>query len=259
MLDALDAGPFRVTRKQYDSTFRQGSHAHEVGAVDFNLAGSGRGVYGGQEVESTPGEVEFFAPGREHSFEAGPRGMRTLHVSFGPGVLGDTALDLDDPARRHIDQATAAGLGVRILRELSDPDASSALGVESMCHQLVAASVRWRDRPEGGARWLAWVRERLHAGGAASLDELAALAGVHRAHLARSFAARYGVSVGEYERRVRLAGAAARLARDGEPLARVAREAGFADQAHLTRWFTRVLGTTPGAFVRVMRAERDGL
>ena len=37
---------------------------------------------------------------------------------------------------------------------------------------------------------------------------------------------------------------------DGMPLAEVAAETGFADQAHLTRRFKRFLGTTPGRFGR---------
>jgi AraC-like DNA-binding protein len=42
------------------------------------------------------------------------------------------------------------------------------------------------------------------------------------------------------------------MARDrilrGQPLADVAAEVGFFDQAHLTRRFKRFLGTTPGRF-----------
>jgi AraC-like DNA-binding protein len=34
------------------------------------------------------------------------------------------------------------------------------------------------------------------------------------------------------------------------PLAEAAATAGFADQAHLTRWFRRCYGITPAAFVR---------
>jgi AraC-like DNA-binding protein len=34
----------------------------------------------------------------------------------------------------------------------------------------------------------------------------------------------------------------------GTPLAEAAGQAGFADQSHLTRWFTRYYGITPGGY-----------
>lgn len=259
MLRRVQAGPFRITQKQYGPQFRQGVHAHEAGTVDFNLAGGGAGTYGGRPVECRPGVVELYAPGREHSFSAGPAGIRTLHVVFGPGTIPGRALEGDEPAGRQVDQASAVGLAVRLVRELADPDASSPLSIEALAHELLAAASRWRDKAERGARWLRWVRERLHAGGEPSLTELSQLAGVHRAHLARSFSAQYGVSVGEYHRRLRLGAAAAVLGRGTVPLARLARESGFTDQSHLTRWFTRVLGVTPGAYARAMRGERAAL
>ena len=43
---------------------------------------------------------------------------------------------------------------------------------------------------------------------------------------------------------------ARRLLLDGQPPAAVATEAGFYDQSHLTRHFTRMLGTTPSRYVR---------
>jgi AraC-like DNA-binding protein len=42
--------------------------------------------------------------------------------------------------------------------------------------------------------------------------------------------------------------AARRLLAGGMSAARVAAEVGFADQAHLTRWFRRCYGLTPGAY-----------
>jgi transcriptional regulator GlxA family with amidase domain len=45
------------------------------------------------------------------------------------------------------------------------------------------------------------------------------------------------------------------LRRAGERGTRgAAAQAGFADQSHLTRWFTRCYGVTPGAYQRATRA-----
>ena len=85
------------------------------------------------------------------------------------------------------------------------------------------------------------------------LAVLAADAGVHPAHLARTFRRHFRASVGAYARRLRLDGAARRLAMSNDSMAAIAVEAGFADQSHLTREFRRWLGVTPGQYRRQHR------
>ncbi|MFV0461195.1 MAG: AraC family transcriptional regulator [Actinomycetales bacterium] len=69
----------------------------------------------------------------------------------------------------------------------------------------------------------------------------------HPSHLVRVFSAAYGISPHRYVigRRV---DRARRLLLGGHSPAQAAVEAGFHDQAHLTRHFRKVLGTTPGTF-----------
>ena len=71
-------------------------------------------------------------------------------------------------------------------------------------------------------------------------------------HLARSFAATFGVSPHAYRTAGRIE-AARRLLLDGMPAADVAATVGFHDQAHLSRHFRRHTSATPGAFARSRR------
>lgn len=82
-----------------------------------------------------------------------------------------------------------------------------------------------------------------------TLDEASHLLGAHPSHLVRAFSQAYGIAPHRYltSRRVDLA---RRLILDGHAVADAAHRAGFHDQAHLTRHFRRVLGTTPGVFAR---------
>ena len=66
--------------------------------------------------------------------------------------------------------------------------------------------------------------------------------------MARSFSATFGIAPHAYVLGRRLEAARARIL-DGEPLAEVAAEVGFYDQAHLSRHFRRFIATTPGRFV----------
>jgi AraC-like DNA-binding protein len=78
-------------------------------------------------------------------------------------------------------------------------------------------------------------------------DELAAVAGCSRFALYRAFVAQFGMSPGDYQRQLRLR-SARRLLAEGLSPAQAATDAGFTDQAHLTRWFGRCYGITPARY-----------
>lgn len=80
-----------------------------------------------------------------------------------------------------------------------------------------------------------------------TLAEAAALLGAHPSHLVRAFSAAYGIPPHRYVTGRRVDRARHLVAR-GVPIAQAATEAGFHDQAHMTRHFRRVLGVTPGTF-----------
>jgi AraC-like DNA-binding protein len=84
--------------------------------------------------------------------------------------------------------------------------------------------------------------------GGVRLDEVAAALDVHPASLVRAFSREFGIPPHRY-----LTGRRLELARgdllDGRPPAEAATRAGFYDQAHLTRHFTRLLGVGPARYV----------
>ena len=67
--------------------------------------------------------------------------------------------------------------------------------------------------------------------------------------LIRAFRAETGLPPHVYLNQLRVR-QARRLLDRGVPPARAAAEAGFADQAHLTRHFKRIVGVPPGAYQR---------
>jgi AraC family transcriptional regulator len=144
-------------------------------------------------------------------------------------------------------------LAWRLAGELRASDAAAPLAAEGFALELLAATTR-EARPERSpGRPPAWLRSaeellRARLADRIGLGELAEAVGVHPTYLARAFRAHYGLSVGEYGRRLRLAWAAAELARGEKPLAEIAASAGFADQSHFTRVFRRHVGTTPARY-----------
>lgn len=90
------------------------------------------------------------------------------------------------------------------------------------------------------------IGEQLH------LEEIAAAAGLPPFRLFRAFSRETGMTPHEYQRQARVR-RAMQMIRHGGALSDIAAATGFADQAHLTRTFRRMLGVTPGAYKTATR------
>ena len=84
--------------------------------------------------------------------------------------------------------------------------------------------------------------------------ELETVSGLGRYELARQFRVAHGTSPYRYSLLRRLDFARRRLG-DGTPLAELALEAGFTDQAHFTRMFRSAFGLTPGRYLALRRDD----
>lgn len=79
------------------------------------------------------------------------------------------------------------------------------------------------------------------------LEDICAAAALSPSYLIRSFKARYGMTPHAYLINCRVEYSRAQLRR-GRPIATVALEAGFSDQAHLQRAFRKLVAATPGQY-----------
>jgi AraC-like DNA-binding protein len=157
-----------------------------------------------------------------------------------------------------------SGLGADLAR-LFDALRSPVRSAECV-PRLVSALGRLAERhaapprrpPPGGPRRLAGVR-RLHAyllehiADPLSLDEMAGAAGLSKYYLLRAFEREYGMPPRAYQMELRVARARTLIAA-GVLLSRIAYDAGFADQSHLTRRFKASMGMTPSAYARQIMA-----
>jgi len=158
------------------------------------------------------------------------------------------------------DPRSAAALrAAHLAAEHGDRLASSSLLRAALAGLLTAhAADRPGGRPAAARRAPAAVAltrdllaERL--AGPPSLDELAGLTGLSPFALLRAFRAETGLPPHAYLNQLRVRRARS-LLDDGRTPADVAAQTGFADQAHLTRHFKRVVGVPPGAYQRERRA-----
>lgn len=80
------------------------------------------------------------------------------------------------------------------------------------------------------------------------IDDLASLVKLSKSHFARAFRKSHGISPYGYVLSQRVKVAMERMLVEGVPLGQVALELGCTDQAHLSRVFRRITGTTPSAW-----------
>ncbi|MBP2239113.1 AraC-like DNA-binding protein [Sinorhizobium kostiense] len=82
------------------------------------------------------------------------------------------------------------------------------------------------------------------------LEELASLAGLSQSHFSHAFKASTGMAPHQWQTNSRIERAKQMLLENEAPLTAVAVETGFSDQAHFTRVFRKVVGTSPALWKR---------
>jgi AraC-like DNA-binding protein len=142
---------------------------------------------------------------------------------------------------------------IRTLRtEVELGDSVTPLAIEALAWECLGLfrsppPQRRRKLPSGvaAARELLEARFRTPP----SLSQIVAEVGGDPSNLARSFHKWIGSPIGAYVRTLRLSEARRLLKRDAHlSIARIADACGYADQAHMTRAFTRSYGMTPRRF-----------
>jgi len=233
------------------------SHVHTTPTIALLLRGALEMRFAsGRRLEADAGATGgalVLPPGPSHRGRVGADGAQVVYVMPDAdrlSTMGAAASEvLADPAWWRGPRVAMLGRG--LLRELAVADDAAGLALEGLTLELLAILVRRRResaRPGSPPAWLRRVREALndrHSERELRIADLAAVAGVDPAHLAREFHAHYGMTAGTYLREVRVQRAADALVRSSAPLARIALDAGFADQSHFTRVFRTAYGVTP--------------
>lgn len=232
---------------------RLSRHEHEHTSICFVVSGSYAERARGREHECAAQSMVLKPAGEPHADVFGPAGGRCLLIEILPGRADSFARVARGAAEPEVVRsATLAALGHRLHREFFERDDASPLALEGLALELLAEASRAVVDEAGSPepRWLRRARELMHArlGDALTLSAVASAADIHPSHLARTFRKRYGCTVGEYVRRLRIERAARELATSGATLSEIGLRAGFYDQSHFSRVFRRHTGMTPAEY-----------
>lgn len=241
----------------YPSKLKQPHHTHKLASFSFVLTGSYIENYGRQISKRSPSTVIFHPPEESHAVDYESE-VRILSVQFNFerfAQIQEQSIVLDESSSRRSE--TIAFLGNRIQREFRRMDSFSGLSIEGLILELLAEASRSRIGADekGIPRWLLEAKFFLHDNFAESfvLEDVAKVAGVHPVHLSRVFREKFGCTIGEYVRRLRVRFAARQLSLTDAPLGEIAFAAGFADHSHFNRTFKNFYGLTPNQYRQFSR------
>ncbi|GAB3905907.1 AraC family transcriptional regulator [Kibdelosporangium lantanae] len=174
------------------------------------------------------------------------RHQRGLHVELNPvglrALLGVPATELAS------DVVDLAELPVPWARTLVDQVAERDTWADrfDVLDTVLASALRPVDPPDE-VRW-AWRRMVADRGGR-PVAELASEVGWSRRHFSERFAGEVGLGPKQVSRLIRFEHSG-QLLRAGRPLAEVAADAGYYDQAHLSNEWRALAGCSPGEWLR---------
>jgi AraC-like DNA-binding protein len=244
-------------------------HSHETYSFGVTETGAQAFTCRGGAHTSAAGMVMAFNPDEPHDgWSAVPGGFTYRMVHIGPSLVEDVLADLGGRSGLPLFAAPVlddAELARRVGRLHGALAASDLLRRDEQLTTTIAALIRRGAKHPARVASAPSSQSARHLAGRVrgvlqdryaehvSADELAAAADASRYAVYRAFAAVYGLSPSDYQRQLRLR-AARRLLGTGRSAAEVAAEVGFADQAHLTRWFVRSYGVTPAAYRRSVAA-----
>jgi len=238
-------------------------HTHERYAVGVIERGALGFFYRGENVVASPGHINLCIPGEAHTGQpAVAEGWSYRMFYFDATMLQQAASEVADRPRQLpffrsgvlADASTAQQLR-QLHLQLEKPD-TSPLESETILLEVLAQLInRHADDPPptcrvgrepSAVRRLKHYLES-HYAEDISLGSLSQLTHLSRYHLVRVFREAVGIPPHTYLRQVRMRHAKDMLA-SGQPIAEVAVATGFTDQSHLTRWFKRLWGYTPGQY-----------
>lgn len=239
-------------------------HRHDTYAISVTETGVQTFDYRGRVERATPGEVVVLHPDEMHDGRPGTEagfGYRIVYIDPARIAAAVRAIRgrsaplpfIRQPVSRNPTLARAVTAAFRLAPESLALDALVLRLAEGLVAEDQAGAATF---PTARLDHAALERARAHLDGRHAVvrsAELEAVTGLDRYDLARQFRAAYGTSPYRYSLMRRLDFARGQLGR-GLPLADVALDAGFVDQAHFTRMFRSAFGLTPGRYVRLRDA-----
>ena len=245
---SLQVSHFRLTDTVHERDAVAERHCHRLPQICLVQRGAFE-----ERVGRTQRQIDAFSAmlrpaGEVHENRFHVSGARCFTVEIDPEWTADFEQHLGGPIRSLVlDRGTCREVVSDLQFALRGGQSERALAVEeTLLGVMLGLS---RSLRVGAPRWLMDSRDFIHAHLSETLtvERIARAAHVHPVHLARTFRAKMGETIGAYLRRTRAERARDLIRRSDARLADVASQCGFADQSHMNRVLRQLYGVTPRA------------
>jgi AraC-like DNA-binding protein len=253
---------------EYDA-YRYDRHVHDTYSFGITLQGVQSFRCRGTNHANTPGRMIAFNPDEAHDGHPGNgQGFAYRMLWVEPQVLAEYA---GSDSWAHFQQATfhdpaLAAQFAQISTLLAQAETQESLYAQVELGKFLTALAQRHGRVQpdhasndAGRRAkrqdpaIQKMRDYLqsHYIRNVKVQELADLAGVSRVHATRMFTSALGIAPHEYLNSTRVI-RAKQMIKQGASLTQAAFDAGFSDQAHLSKRFKRSMGISPGQYQKIL-------
>ncbi|HMR92176.1 MAG TPA: AraC family transcriptional regulator [Chitinophagaceae bacterium] len=223
-------------------------HAHPDMHFCLFMQGGNTELRKDKKVSVTPGHLAFYHAFEPHANCNAAFPSHNLILEINTAFLKNNSvseLDFFNAFHRNPDEVKLEML--KICKELSISDAASANAVE-----MLIMGMLHRDTVKKMPAWLERAKQVLNDrwSETVSLAELSAVCNAHPVTISKYFPKYFSVTLGQYQRRLKVARSVALVKRKALPLGEIAFECGFADQNHFIRVFKSETGFLPNELRR---------
>ncbi len=226
-------------------------HYDRLPRISIVLQGKLREKAGQQEFFGGPASVVIKPTDVLHENEYGPQGARILSIILKDSLMRTLAAQKELSQWQWFHPRQTARAVTKYLRRIKEQDEATCPTIEFVSALLNQPD----DLPKTKPDWLPLLIEQIkdEPGHPYSVQQLAAKVGVHPVYLARVFQKYCRCGVKEYIHQVRLQRIIEALSNTSKPLVDIAFQLGYADQAHMSRYFKQGTGMSPGAFRKLIK------
>jgi AraC family transcriptional regulator len=242
---------FIIQENLYPPGFRTRSHATENAVLYFVLRGSYTENYAKDSKIRTARTLVFDPPDLAHSTSYHDDGASILRILVNSSRFDPLAAQLPKLGPCEFKNDILVWLATKLYHECHSSDPVSSVVVDGIALEILGGVLRNSVRPSHSVPvWLTEARDFIHArfNEAISLGEIAETVKIHPVYLATEFHRRYGWTIGDYVRHLRIQRTMHELTSSDVPLAVIALNAGFSSQSHFSRIFKRLVGVSPGQY-----------